>query len=73
VEQSNLQDYRPMRMSETPLIETHLVKSTEAPGGVGELATPAVGPAVTNAIFAATGRRVRTLPINTNLLKSAAM
>jgi isoquinoline 1-oxidoreductase subunit beta len=61
-----------MRMSEIPLIETHLVKSTEAPGGVGELATPAAGPAVANAIFAATGQRIRTLPINTNLPTSAA-
>ena len=72
IEQSNFHDYRPMRMGEIPLIETHLVKSTEPPGGVGELATPAAGPAVANAIFAAIGRRLRTLPINTNLPTSAA-
>jgi isoquinoline 1-oxidoreductase beta subunit len=70
VEQSNFHDYRPMRMNEIPLIETHLVKSTEAPGGIGEAATAAVGPAVANAIFAATGRRIRNLPINTGPLNS---
>jgi isoquinoline 1-oxidoreductase beta subunit len=55
-----------------PLIETHLVNSTEAPGGIGETATTAVAPVVTNAIFAVTGKRVRTLPIDTDLLRSAA-
>jgi len=59
VEQHNFSDYRVLRMSETPAIEVHLVKSTEAPGGVGEPGTSAVMPAVTNAIFAATGRRIR--------------
>ena len=69
VEQSNFHDYLPMRIDEVPVIETHLIKSTEAPGGIGEAATAAVGPAVANAIFAATGKRIRTLPIDTNLLK----
>jgi isoquinoline 1-oxidoreductase beta subunit len=70
VEQSNFQDYRPMRINETPLIETHIVKSTEAPGGFGEAPTSIVAPAVTNAIFAITGKRIRALPIDTALLKS---
>ncbi len=71
VEQSNFHDYRPMRMNECPVVEMHLVKSTEAPGGVGETPTSAIAPAVTNAIFAATGVRVRTLPIDPALLKSS--
>jgi isoquinoline 1-oxidoreductase beta subunit len=69
VEQSNFQDYRPMRINEAPLIETHIVKSTEAPGGFGEAPTSIVAPAVTNAIFAVTGRRIRSLPIDTAMLK----
>lgn len=63
VEQSNFHDYRPLRMNETPLIETHIVPSGEAPGGIGEAATAIVSPAITNAVFAATGKRVRKLPI----------
>jgi isoquinoline 1-oxidoreductase beta subunit len=70
VEQGNFNDYRPMRINESPLIETHLVKSAEAPGGIGEAPTAAVAPAVTNAIFAVTGKRIRTLPIDTALHKS---
>jgi isoquinoline 1-oxidoreductase beta subunit len=69
VAQGNFHDYRPMRMNEVPVIETHLVKSAESPGGFGEAPTAAVAPAVTNAIFAATGTRIRTLPIDTRLLK----
>jgi isoquinoline 1-oxidoreductase subunit beta len=71
VEQSNFDTYLPMRIDEVPVIETHLIRSAEAPGGMGEAPTPAPGPAVANAIFAATGKRIRTLPINTGLLKSA--
>jgi isoquinoline 1-oxidoreductase beta subunit len=71
VEQANFNDYRPMRMNECPVIETHLVRSAEPPGGIGEAPTAAVTPAVTNAIFAATGKRIRTLPIDTALLKSS--
>ena len=70
VEQGNFDDYRMLRTNEAPLIEVHLVKSTEAPGGVGEPGTSAVIPAVANAIFAATGERVRKLPINSAQLKS---
>jgi isoquinoline 1-oxidoreductase subunit beta len=70
VQQSNFHDYRPMRINETPVIETHIVKSTEAPGGFGEAACAIVAPAVTNAIFAATGKRIRSLPIDTAQLRS---
>jgi isoquinoline 1-oxidoreductase beta subunit len=70
VEQGNFNNYRPMRIDEAPVIETHLIKSTEAPGGIGEAATAAVGPAVANAIFAATGKRIRTLPIDAQQLKA---
>jgi isoquinoline 1-oxidoreductase subunit beta len=64
VVQSNFHDYRPMRMNEAPIVETHVVQSGEPPGGVGEVPTATVGPAVANAIFAATGKRIRRLPIN---------
>jgi isoquinoline 1-oxidoreductase beta subunit len=50
-------------MNETPIIDIHLVESREAPGGMGEPGTSALAPAVTNAIFAATGTRVRKLPV----------
>jgi len=70
VEQDNFNTYRPMRIDEAPVVETHLVKSTEAPGGMGEAPTAAVGPAVTNAIFAATGKRIRTLPIDPQQLRA---
>ena len=70
VEQSNFHDYRPMRMNEAPTVETHIVKSMEAPGGFGEAPCACVTPAVINAIFAATGKRIRTLPIDTGQLKS---
>jgi isoquinoline 1-oxidoreductase beta subunit len=72
VEQSNFDTYRPMRIDEAPVVETHLVKSSEAPGGIGETPTSAVAPAVTNAIFAATGKRIRTLPIDPGMLKSSS-
>ena len=62
VEQSNFHDYRPIRINEAPMVETHIVPSAEAPGGIGEAGTAIVSPAVANAIFAASGRRIRTLP-----------
>jgi isoquinoline 1-oxidoreductase beta subunit len=68
VEQGNFDTYRPLRIDEAPVVETHLVKSSEPPGGFGEAPTAVVAPAVTNAIFAATGKRIRTLPIDTTLL-----
>ncbi|MGK7062796.1 molybdopterin cofactor-binding domain-containing protein [Bradyrhizobium sp. 1050_B9_N1_2] len=71
VEQSNFDSYLPMRIDEVPHVETHLVKNAEAPGGIGEAPTAIVSAAVTNAIFAATGKRLRQLPIDTNSLKSS--
>ncbi|HLP66874.1 MAG TPA: xanthine dehydrogenase family protein molybdopterin-binding subunit [Rhizobium sp.] len=70
VEQSNFDTYLPLRIDEAPHVETHIVRSAEAPGGIGEAATSATFPAVTNAIFAATGKRVRILPINPEELKA---
>jgi isoquinoline 1-oxidoreductase beta subunit len=70
VEQGNFDNYLPLRIEESPHVETHVVPSAEPPGGIGEAATSAVFPAVTNAIFAAVGKRVRTLPINTTDLKA---
>ena len=72
VEQSNFDNYLPMRIDEVPVIETHLIKSSEAPGGIGEVPTSIVSAAVTNAIFAATGKRVRTLPVDPEMLKSSS-
>jgi isoquinoline 1-oxidoreductase beta subunit len=69
VEQSNFHDYRALRIDEMPQLDISLVDSSEDPGGVGELAVPCVAPAVVNAIFAATGKRLRALPINSNDLK----
>jgi isoquinoline 1-oxidoreductase beta subunit len=63
VEQSNFHDYRMLRMNEAPAIEVYIVNSVEPPGGMGEAGTSAIAPAVTNAIFAATGTRVRRLPV----------
>lgn len=67
VEQSNFDDYPVLRMSEMPAVEVHLVKSAENPGGVGEPGTPPIAPAVANALFALTGKRHRTLPLNQSL------
>jgi isoquinoline 1-oxidoreductase beta subunit len=71
VEQSNFHDYRVLRLNEAPEIEVHIVPSREEPTGVGELGAMLIGPAVANAIFAATGIRVRRLPIDGNLLKGS--
>ncbi len=63
VDQANFHNYRVLRMGETPIIDIHIVPSRETPGGMGEPGTSALAPAVTNAIYAATGKRVRTLPV----------
>lgn len=63
VEQSNFHDYPALRIDEAPIVETHLVEDDRAPSGAGEPPYPSVAPAIANAIFAATGTRVRRLPI----------
>lgn len=63
VVQSNFHDYPLLRLDETPEMEIHLMKSREEPGGVGEPGVPPVAPALANAVFAATGKRIRKLPI----------
>ncbi len=72
VEQTNFDTYQVLRMNEAPAIEVHIVQSLEPPGGMGEAGTSAIVPAVTNAIFAATGKRLRKLPIDTTVLKQPA-
>jgi isoquinoline 1-oxidoreductase beta subunit len=67
VEQTNFTDYPVLRLSQTPPIEVHIVKSTEAPGGIGEPGTAALMPALANAIYAATGKRLRQLPVGRQL------
>ena len=63
VQQSNFHDYPALRMNEMPPVEVYIVPSGEPPSGVGEPATPVIAPAVASAVFAATGKRVRSLPI----------
>ena len=63
VEQSNFHDYKPLRIHEMPAVEVHIVTSTEKPSGVGEPGVPPIAPAVANAIAAATGKRLRNLPL----------
>jgi isoquinoline 1-oxidoreductase beta subunit len=69
VEQSNFDSYQMLRMNEAPSVDVHIVQSQEAPGGMGEAGTSVIVPAVVNAIFAATGKRLRKMPIDTAALK----
>ena len=64
VDQSNYPDYTPLRITDMPEVEVHILASAEAPTGVGEPGTPPIGPAVANALFAATGQRIRALPFS---------
>lgn len=70
VEQGNFDSYRSLRMNEAPTIEVYLVDSKEEPGGVGEPGTSTIAPAVVNAIFAATGKRLRKLPVDMAALRT---
>ncbi|MGC2658941.1 MAG: xanthine dehydrogenase family protein molybdopterin-binding subunit [Bryobacteraceae bacterium] len=63
VQQGNFNDYDVLRIDEMPVVEVHIVRTDNAPGGIGEAAVPPIAPAVCNAIFAATGKRIRRLPI----------
>ncbi|MBT8635903.1 xanthine dehydrogenase family protein molybdopterin-binding subunit [Polynucleobacter paneuropaeus] len=63
VQQSNFNNYPSIRMNQAPIVEVHLVASQEKPGGLGEVGVPLVAPALVNAIAAATGKRIRELPI----------
>ena len=63
VQQQNFHQYDVLRIDEMPVVEVHIVPSQNPPGGIGEASTPAIAPAVANAVFAATGKRIRKLPI----------
>lgn len=67
VQQSNFHDYRVMRIPEAPRVELHRIENHESPGGIGETGTACVGAALCNAIYAATGKRIRTLPVRRGL------
>ncbi|CAH0133503.1 Isoquinoline 1-oxidoreductase subunit beta [Massilia sp. Bi118] len=70
VQQTNFGDYRVMRMNEAPTVEVYIVNSHDEPGGIGEPGTAGIAPAISNAVFAATGKRVRKLPIGEQLKKA---
>lgn len=71
VDQSNFHDYEPLRMNEMPAVEVHIVPSAEPPTGVGEPGVPPIGAAVANAVYKATGRRIRSLPLDLHNLSAA--
>lgn len=71
VQQANFDSYQPLRMSDMPKVEVHIVPSAEFPTGVGEAGVPPVAPAVSNAVFAATGKRLRSLPFDFDSLRGA--
>jgi isoquinoline 1-oxidoreductase beta subunit len=62
--QSNFHDYAPLRFSEMPQVEVHIIESSEPPTGIGEPGTPPIAPAVANAVFALTGKRLRRMPFD---------
>jgi isoquinoline 1-oxidoreductase subunit beta len=70
VQQSTFKDYPVVRMNESPAIEVYFVPSAQQPGGMGEPGTALIGPAVANAVFQATGRRVRRLPLRPEWVKA---
>ena len=71
IQQTNFNNYPVLRWYQTPKIDVVLVQSTEKPGGIGEPATALVGPVVANALFAATGKRLRKMPLTPANIASA--
>lgn len=71
VQEANFDTYEPTRISEMPKVEVHIVPSHAAPTGIGEPGVPVLGPAIANAVFAATGQRVRSLPLDLSGVKGA--
>jgi isoquinoline 1-oxidoreductase beta subunit len=71
VQQSNFHDYPMLRINEMPVVEVHIIPSNLPPGGVGEPGVPPLAPAVCNAIFAGTGKRIRKLPIRAEDLRTS--
>jgi isoquinoline 1-oxidoreductase beta subunit len=71
VEQSNFDTYRVLSINKAPAIDVYIVQSTEPPGGIGETETSAIVPAISNAIFAATGKRLRKMPADPSMPKQS--
>jgi isoquinoline 1-oxidoreductase beta subunit len=69
VEQSNFDSYQILRINEAPAVEVHAIDNGDPPGGLGEAGTSLIAPAVANAIFAATGKRLRKMPVDRRILK----
>jgi isoquinoline 1-oxidoreductase beta subunit len=69
VEQTNLDTYQMLRINEAPAIDVHIIENFEPPGGMGECGTSLIVPAIANAIFAATAKRLRKMPIDAAALK----
>ncbi|MDU1665262.1 MAG: xanthine dehydrogenase family protein molybdopterin-binding subunit, partial [Bradyrhizobium sp.] len=70
VKQANFDTYQMLRIDQAPAIEVYVVNSKESPGGMGEAGTSGIVPAVANAVFAATGKRLRKMPITPDALKA---
>lgn len=70
IQQSNFHDYPILKMNEMPLVEVYLIESDQSPSGMGEMGVPPIAPAVANAVFAATGKRIRHIPIRPEDLKA---
>lgn len=70
IEQSNFHDYPVLRMDEMPVVEIHIIESEGAPSGIGEMGVPPIAPAIANAVYAATGKRIRHIPIKPEDLKA---
>ena len=69
VQQSNFNDYPLLQMNEMPLVEVYIVESDDPPKGIGEMGVPPIAPAIANAVYSATGKRVRHIPIRPEDLK----